>query len=245
MHRFLLSLLVLALAAPALAQDDGPYVYASYLECDPTALADLTAAMNDDFAPALDAHVAAGDLTAWGWISHHTGGYWNRAAYLIAPTLDELMAFNDAWQDEMGQDLPEAAATLRRVCHRHEDYIWRVVATSRTPDEVGRSRPAAGASTYFRCNQGGLDRADDLVRDAFAPVLNGFVEDGTLTSWTWQAHVMGGAFTRLLVMDADSHTDLLHAYEQLGDQVDDGANEEFGELCPSHQDYLWNVRSSD
>lgn len=239
----LLSLLALAFAVPAAAQD-GPFVYATYLECDPAGLADVDAARTNALDPALNAHVAAGDIMAWGWIAHHTGGRWNRANYYVAPTLDALLAFNESWQDEVGRDHPEARTTNQTTCRVHEDYIWRVVATSRAPGEVARNRPPANGSTYFRCNQAGLDRADAIVRESFAPVLDGLVREGMIASWTWQAHVMGGAFTRLLVIDAATQMDVLRAIERYGERMENRAGAEFDELCPSHQDYLWNVSSS-
>jgi hypothetical protein len=244
MHRFLLlSLLAIALTLPALAQDDGPYVYATYLECDPAGGADVDAA-RDAYVPALDAHVAGGDIQAWGWKTHHTGGHWNRMSYFVAPTLDGLMAFQDAWQAEIGRDHPAARDALRSACRSHDDYIFRVVAASRARNEVGGDRSATDVSTLFRCSQGGLDRADALVEEAFAPVLDALVREGAIASWGWLAHVMGGDFTRLLVLDGETHAANLRALDLLGDRVEERVNDEFDALCPSHQDYLWNVRSS-
>jgi hypothetical protein len=246
MHRFfLLALLSLALSASAFAQDDdGPFVYASYSVCEPATVADADDAFTRDYEPALNAHVASGDLAAWGRLTHSDGGVWTRATYTIAPTLDALMAFQDTWQDELERDHAAARTTIRTSCTQHVDYVWRVVASSRAPGEVARNRPPFGGSTYFQCGQAGLDRADALVREHFAPNLNAMVRDGVISNWTWQAHVMGGPFTRMLVMDTDSPLATLRAWERLGDGIDEDASTEFDTLCGTHQDYIWGVSSS-
>ena len=54
MNRFLLPLVALTLAAPALAQEAGPYVYASYNVCEPATVAAVDAArpgLNAEMSP--------------------------------------------------------------------------------------------------------------------------------------------------------------------------------------------------
>jgi hypothetical protein len=232
-----------ALAAPALAQD-GPFVYISYATCDPATLADADAAFARDYAPALNARVAAGDIIAWGRKRHSDGGSWTRANYTVAPTIDALMAFQESWQAEVGRTHTAARAALWASCPSHEDYIWRIVATSVAPSRVGRDRAPYDGTTFFACAQGGLDRADALIREAFAPRLDAMVRDGAITSWAWLAHVMGGSYTRMLIMDTTSPTATVHAWERLGEGISAPAGTEFDTLCPTHQDYIWAISSS-
>src|SRR5688500_15732339 len=95
------ALVALAVTSAATAQD-GPYLYATYFECDPAAVA--TADARDGVSNALNAHVDAGDIVGWGWSAHHTGGTWDRVSYFIAPTLDDVLSFQDSWQTEVGRD---------------------------------------------------------------------------------------------------------------------------------------------
>jgi len=243
MYRTLTSLVLLALSTPAVAQD-GPYLYVTYFECDPAEVAALDAVRTSTVNPALDAHVATGSIMAWGWISHHTGGLWSRANYYVAPTLERLMTFHDSWQVQIA-GLSDARAVNQRACPRHVDYIWRQIASS-TGREAG-NRPATGASTYFQCGPARLGRADEIVRDAFAPILDELIEEGALSAWRWHGHVMGGAFNRLLVLDGDTHMANLRAIERFNDRIaerQERAGTEFSEICAMHQDYMWNLQGS-
>ncbi len=246
MTRILLALLPLALAAPALAQDTpGPYVYASYSVCEPATVAAADAARAaSGWNAALDAHVAAGDISAWGAMAHSDGGAWTRATYTVAPTLAALMAFQTTWQAELGRDHVAARTAVRTSCTQHTDYIWRLVASSAAPSEAGGDRAPFGGSTYMQCGQAGLARADALFREAVAPTLDALVRDGAISRWTWQAHVMGGAFTRMLVLDTASALAAVQAMERVGAGASAAAMTEFSTLCPTHQDYVWGVQSS-
>lgn len=243
MTRLLPFALTLALAAPALAQGAGPFVYASYSVCEPATVAAADAA-RPGLNAALDAHVASGDISAWGVMAHHSGGVWTRATYHVAPTLDALMTFQDAWQAEIGRDHASARTANRTSCTQHVDYIWRQVASSAAPAEAGGGRAPFGGSTYMQCGQAGLARADALFREAFAPNLDAMVRDGAISRWTWQAHVMGGQFTRMLVLDTASPLATLQALQRIGAGDNAAAQTEFNTLCPTHQDYIWAVTSS-
>ena len=240
---FLFPLLALALAAPALAQDSGPYVYATYNVCEPATVAAVDAA-RPGLNAALDAHVAAGDISAWGVLAHHSGGAWTRATYTVAPTLAALMTFQDTWQAEVGRDHAAARTASRTSCTQHVDYIWRLVASSAPPSEAGGNRAPFGGSTYMQCGAGGLARADALFREHFAANLDAMLRDGAISRWTWQAHVMGGAFTRMLVLDTATALATVQAMQRAGDGVDAAALAEFSTLCPTHQDYVWSNTSS-
>ena len=164
MNRTLLPLLAalgplaLALAAPAApahaqnatAQTAGPFVYASYNVCEP-ATVDAADAARAGMTTALNAHVAAGRISAWGWLTHSDGGVWTRASYTVAPTLEALMAFQDTWQAELGRDHAAARTAIRTSCTQHADYIWRFLASSAAPSEAGGNRAPFGGTTYMQC----------------------------------------------------------------------------------------------
>ena len=177
-------------------------------------------------------------------LAHHSGGAWTRATYTVAPTLDALMTFQDTWQAEVGRDHAAARTASRTSCTQHVDYIWRLVASSAPPSEAGGNRAPFGGSTYMQCGAGGLARADALFREHFAANLDAMLRDGAISRWTWQAHVMGGAFTRMLVLDTATALATVQAMARVGDGVDAAALAEFSTLCPTHQDYVWGNTSS-
>ncbi len=100
-------------------------------------------------------------------------------------------------------------------------------------------------ATYFYCDGGPLERADEIVA-ADAERMNGFIEDGTISVWGWLAHHTGGQWQRVFYYQAESVEALLDAYVATDNDDDDGeeaddADAGFGEVCPRHDDYIWQV----
>ena len=231
---------VTAVCVSALAQeeeDEGPiaYTYATYFYCNggPANRADEIIAAD---AERMDGFVEDGTITAWGWLSHHTGGRWMRVFYHQAKTMDGLMDAYDKLGE--GQD-EEEAEEFGQICNAHDDYIWQVMNGSQ-----GGERGEAGFSAYHTCDISREARADEIVDEHFAPILNAMVEEGKLTSWGWSAHVVGGEYRKLQTMTAPDHKSLMaargDAIEALYDD-DNEAGAEFSEICGPHVDYIWNI----
>jgi len=86
--------------------------------------------------------------------------------------------------------------------------------------------------------------ADDYVKETEVPVMDKLVEEGKITSWGWQSHVIGGWFRRLFTMTATDYPTLMDARgEALAAQYgeDNAAGAEFAGICGNHNDYLWDV----
>ena len=82
------------------------------------------------------------------------------------------------------------------------------------------------------------------MAEAFAPIYDKLVEDGKITSWGWQSHVVGGWFRRLFTMTATDYGTLMDARaEALAAQYgeDNEAGAEFAGICGAHHDYLWDI----
>ena len=125
------------------------------------------------------------------------------------------------------------------VCTRHDDYIWQV--------ENGNSSDARGAvgfSVYHLCDSSREERADEIVDAHVAPIMNALVEDGSLASWGWSSHVVGGKYRRLQTMTGSDHKSLLAARGKAIDAIYADDNEmgaELNDICGSHVDYMWNI----
>ena len=77
-----------------------------------------------------------------------------------------------------------------------------------------------------------------------SPILNKMVEDGKLSSWGWQSHVIGGRVRRLQTMTAPDIGTLLSARQAAIDTIyeeDNAAGTEFSEICGPHVDYVWEL----
>jgi hypothetical protein len=94
------------------------------------------------------------------------------------------------------------------------------------------------------CDINREERADEIVAEHVAPILDQFVEDGKLTSWGWMSHVVGGRFRRLQTMTAPDLSTLMQARTDAIDAIyaeDNEAGTEFSAICGPHVDYIWNI----
>ncbi|MEE8339635.1 MAG: hypothetical protein V3R56_05785 [Xanthomonadales bacterium] len=235
---------LVALSTSAVAQEEeGPsmYTYATYFYCDVTGQDRVDEIVKNTNAPVYDQMVKEGKMSGWGWLAHHTGGKWRRIQYHQAPSVEALL---DA-QEEMGKRLDAAADgapdnEFGKICNAHDDYIWAVEAGS-----SGDSRGKAGFSVYYRCDESKEERADEIFKQDFGPLLDKYVAAGKFTSWGWSSHWVGGKYRRLQTMTATSHKALLKARGELIDEMyaeGNKAGEEFTKICGSHVDYMWDIQ---
>lgn len=234
---------ILLIPAPALAQDSGPYISANYYQCQIPGQARADEIVREVIGPVYDKHVAAGHVSAWGWLGHRSGGAWRRAAYFVAPTLDGLMDMREAIVEELMTDHADALSELNTICPTHDDYIWQGVSTGTTEGAV-QERPAAGLSTYYACDVSRQSEADSVMNASLGPIFDRHMEAGNIRSWSWWSHVIGGKYRRLLVLDGASHkanmNGLLGIINDLQAEQP-AALRRLSEICGSHQDYLWNI----
>lgn len=225
-------------------QEPPPMAMASYYRCDQSREAAADTIMRDVLGAIFDRHVSAGHLSAWGWLGHQSGGEWRRANYFVAPNLDVLLDTRDQIIEEVENEHADDAQRLFAICPSHDDYIWTTVATSQEPGELAQARPEAGYSTYFQCDISREARADTLLMEAIAPILNRHVGDGELNSWSWLSHRSGGKWRRLAVYDGANHKTLLNTLDKVIAEIGSeqaAAGTEFSQICNAHQDYMWNI----
>jgi hypothetical protein len=221
------------------AEQPTMFTYATYFYCDVTGQDRVDEIVKKENAPVYDQMVKEGLISGWGWLAHHTGGKWRRIQYYQAPTVAALL---DA-QTEMEKRFQAAGdddMEFGKICNAHDDYIWEVESGS-----SGKKRGAAGFSVYYRCDESKEERADEIFAKDFGPMLDKYVADGKLASWGWSSHWVGGAFRRLQTMTASDHKTLLAARAELIDEMyaeNSKAGEEFGAICGSHSDYMWDIQ---
>ena len=238
----LIAAFLLCLPATVGAQEDEQktFVYATYFECDTSRQKIADEVVMHVWAPAYDAAVEAGTISQWGWLSHHTGGKWRRLFYYAAPNMDALLDAPDA----IDRTSPGADQVFSEICNAHEDYIWQAGVGSRGAGIVPPERGKVGSSVYFYCKMSEEDRADEIVEEFLAPIYNKAVENGSITSWGWLKHNFGGKWRRVATMTATDTKALFAARSAIFKEIYEKAEpamDEFGEICGSHQDYLWNI----
>ena len=219
------------------------YIYSTYFYCGGGPLSrvdELTA----ETAPIMDKLVEDGEITGWGWYGHHTGGGWQRLAYHTASSMDQLLDGSDAIEAALDaandDDADDDQMNFGQICYRHDDYIWEIVAGS----GGGGGSAKAGFSTYHVCDSTREERADEIIKEHAAPILDKLVEEGKLTSWGWSVHQVGGRFRKLQTMTGSDHKSVLQARNEAIDAIyADGskAGEELNDICGSHVDYMWDI----
>jgi hypothetical protein len=238
-----------ALAVPSLAAAQAPpqtYSYATYFECDPSREARADALMRQIFFPIFDRQVAAKTLTGWGWLAHNLGGHWRRTGYMVATSRDAVLDGQAAVLKEM-RARSKAFAELSSICPRHDDYIWRTLTTSAGSGQPSETRSTARVGTYYECNPARNPRADSLVAQPLGTILNRYVRSDGLNSWAWLAHSVGGKYRRLLILNGTNHKTILAIVDSVLADVarqQPAEGKEFGEICYSHEDYLWDIVAS-
>lgn len=113
-------------------------------------------------------------------------------------------------------------------------------------DEDAPERPFVYA-TYFDCDAADMAMADMIIETVFKPVNDAAVDDGTIGSWGWYAHHTGGKWRRLLYHTAATTDALLDANDVTGKKVSKtnaAAVRKFGEICDTHEDYIWQFVSN-
>lgn len=220
------------------------FAYATYFVCSPDGESRADEIIRTSFKPNYDAAVEHGDILGWTWMQHYVGGYWRRALVILASDMNMLLDASGALGEIIQDSTPEAGRAFSAICSSHEDYIWR------SDNDVGgtavtEQRGRAGFSVYLNCDMSKEERADELVREVFAPIYNGHLGEQGLTSWNWLTHDVGGEYRRLLIMGANDHKTLMRKraeiIEQLGDRRAERAMREFNTICHTHQDYMWDI----
>lgn len=234
---FLFGLCSLLLLIPAEAASQT--LIAQYYRCDTADEDEADFIMNTVFAPILDRHVEAGEITAWGWVDHAAGGAWRRIATLTAP--DRTAALN-SWariNEELQDEHPGATHRFNEICGSHDDYFWNLDAASEGTDPG--VTPEAWISTYWVCNQAREARADE-IQQQLATVYDKHVAAGNISGWSWYSHDVGGRFRRLMTVAGSDFPGILAARDMIIDELQSEHAEamaEFGSICSNHVDYLW------
>lgn len=232
---------LLSFTATAEDEQETRYTYATYFYCN-TSREDAADALMERDAPIMDGLVEDGTILAWGWLAHHTGGTWRRIRYHMTDSVEGAMSalkkFDDAIAEVHGED-DAAGKAFSEACPKHDDYLWQVEAGT-----VGEKRGSVGFSVYHYCDINREDRADEIVAEHVAPILDKMVKDGKLTTWGWSSHVIGGKARRLQTMTASDIGTLLKARQEAIDTIyedDSAAGTELSEICGPHVDYVWNI----
>jgi hypothetical protein len=222
--------------------DDGPkgYSYVTYYVCDVATQGNMDNVVETNEKSVFDQKVEDGELMAWGYLSHFTGGRWRRAQYHVAATMEDALRNQSEIFAGIYADNREGGQARAEACESHDDYIWALDQGS----APGTERGDVSLSTYFVCNVADQNRADEIFAEVFAPKLEDMREDDRIASWTWQSHVLGGRYRRLQTLTGDDYAVVNAARFETLQQVNEkhpALAREFATICDEHADYLWDI----
>jgi len=237
----LAALLISPVTAVAQEAEPRAYLYAAYYVCDVANQLDMDRLVEEYEKPVFDQKVQDGDLMAWGYLSHSTGGKWRRAQFHSSETLAgalgaQVSVFNEIYSAENAGALQERA----EACEAHDDYIW--VQMDGSP--VDAERGNVSVSVYEVCDRTREARADEIFSEIFAPRLNKLAESGAIVSWNRLNHYIGGPYRRLLTVTGHNQAENYLAYASMGNDLNDSERElqrEYLDICGVHDDYLWDI----
>jgi len=234
------------IGAPYIQAQDSPSTTAmsTYYRCVQGDATRADAIFREHTLPFLKAEQAAGRITGFGWAKHWSGGDWRRLFYVAGNDSDKLLdSYLALIKMTQSPEHAKAMDEFDRICSSHDDYTWRAKASSQTSADIGRVRSPFAMATYYVCNAQEAE-ADYIVKTFIAPVLNQRVKDRKIDAWTWDEHLMGGKYRRLLVVDGASVKALMQNWNTLqGDlqKANPDLSRRFTEICDSHSDYIWEI----
>ena len=110
------------------------------------------------------------------------------------------------------------------------------------PGVSAQDGPTMVFGIYYRCSQGMEAQADQAVQSEIGPVIQGYVDSGALSGWSWLTHVQGGAWRRALITIGNDLGQMMGVQEEINARLFEDHAEamtEVGTACPGHDDYIW------
>lgn len=225
-------------------QAPSAFVAATYYRCDQSRAERASEIYKTVVAPVVQKHLDAGQISAWGFLAHHTGGDWRRAEYYVGQDLGAVRAAQDAITSELTASHAKETAEFLSICPSHDDYIWAYVTGSQPASEVGGARPPVGFSTYQVCHEATEGLSDEVMKSLFAPIYDKQVKAGRLHSWGWLSHFVGGEYRRLLTLDGPSFESMLAARDSIIAETQaeyPQISAAMTRVCDGHSDYMWDI----
>jgi hypothetical protein len=99
---------------------------------------------------------------------------------------------------------------------------------------------------YFRCSTADEGEADFIMNEVLGDVYERRAEAGDLMGWGWIEHLTGGQWRRIATFTTPDLTSAWDMWGEIEEIMEEHPNawHRFNEICPSHDDYIWNLIGS-
>ena len=79
------------------------------------------------FAPIYDRHVAEGNLSSWGWLTHVVGGKYRRLATMTGADHASVLKVRGEIIAEIAEKHEAEGKEFSSICGSHADYLWNIL----------------------------------------------------------------------------------------------------------------------
>ncbi len=199
MMRTLMGLvLALAIAAPALAQEEGPLTWVAYTRVKPGKTQEWLKLELDNGQAMMDELVADGTILTWGYAvrANHRPGYeWNVLTWVTTPNWASIGTWLGAAVGQMQARSPEETKALEAKYEALEEagtHFDEVVRSAFTSYSDTPQRFNFIYTGHFRAKPGKHAAATQLFEDIIKPVGDKLKAEGVLTGYGLHVQEMHG-----------------------------------------------------
>ncbi|TKB73584.1 MAG: hypothetical protein E8D45_08825 [Nitrospira sp.] len=116
-------------SAPTPGATPSEYSFSRYLVCDMARESEADLIVHTAVAPIMEKHLAAGEITQWGWFIHSLGGTYRRILNWGGPSIMAALNAEGMISTDIADDIMGPA--FNSICNSHSDYLWHREAGSR------------------------------------------------------------------------------------------------------------------
>jgi hypothetical protein len=256
MNRFLLSLALLFIAAPALAQDDAmdeatPTFITTVHQCDLAKLDDLVEHDRERSLPILQALVDDGSILSAGNARHQWGDEFNLMTWISGDDMASALAGWEAAVSQYGDTYPDDTM-FGEVCPTHRDYFYtrRAWSARENPPAVDPENPPTLAVSYYSCDWSMIGDLVEDYREKSTPIAQALVNEGALGTEGLYTHDWGDEWNVVITRTAADIGALDSALSTFGERYEAEHGEDapnmLEEHCSAHKDNVyWMVMSTN
>lgn len=249
MKTILLSLTLLLLVAPALAQDDMmaeamPTFITTVHQCDMGKLGDLIEHDRERSLPILQALVDDGSIASAGNARHQWGDEFNLMTWISGKDMASALAGWEAATSQYREMYPDDTM-FGEVCPTHRDYFYtrRAWSARENPPAIDPENPPTLALSYYNCD---WSKIGDLVtnyREKSMPIAQALVAEGMMGSEGLYTHDWGDEWNVVITRTAADIGALDSVLDTFGERYaaehGEDAPNMVEEYCSAHKDNIY------
>ena len=256
MNRFLLSLALVFLAIPVLAQDDvmeeaTPAFITTVHQCDLAGLDALIERDRERALPIMQEFVADGTIASAGEARHQWGDEYNLMTWISGDDMESALAGWEAMTSRYAELYPDDDLFIE-TCPKHRDYFYtrRAWSAQDDPPAIDPENPPTLALSYYTCDYSALGDIVDDYREKAMPIAQALVDEGAMASEGLYTHDWGDEWNLVITRTAANVGALDGALNSFGERYEAEHGTESANMleehCSAHKDNVyWMVMSAN